>query len=82
MLYMRKLFIVLLFFPCYVFAQTADSYLQSGNAKANRKEYEASIADFTKAIDINPKDANAYFYRANAYSNLHNDAAAYHFMKD
>ena len=75
-LYMKKLFIALLLLPCCTFAQTADSVLQSGNQKAGKKDYTGAVADFTKAININAKDPNAFFYRANAYDNLHNDTAA------
>src|ERR1700744_449984 len=71
----RSLFLFLLL-PCFAYAQTAQELLQSGNQKAGRKDYQGAIADFDRAISINDKDANAYFYRANAYSNLHNNDAA------
>jgi hypothetical protein len=61
---MKRLLIAFILLPCFALAQTADSFLQSGNEKAGKKDYEGAIVDFTKAIDINAKDPNAYFYRA------------------
>jgi tetratricopeptide (TPR) repeat protein len=42
----------------------------------NQKKYKESIADFTKAIDLNPNYTNAYYGRGVAYSVLekHNKA--------
>ena len=42
----------------------ADKYLQSGVDKANRlKDYYGAIADYTKAIELVPNDALAYYNR-------------------
>ena len=39
----------------------------SGDVYFNRDEYDSAISDFNKAIDIDSKDAIAYFYRGDAY---------------
>ena len=44
-------------------ATTADDYFNSGNAKANLKDYRGAILDFNKAIELNPKLASAYLGR-------------------
>ena len=59
---------LLLPFWCFAQTQTAEQLIQSGNTKANQKDYQGAIDDFTKAIELNPKSADAYFYRANAYA--------------
>ena len=38
-----------------------------GNAFSGKKEYDKAIADFTKAIEIDPNYALAYFGRGLAY---------------
>ena len=39
-------------------------------AKNNLKDYNGAISDFTKAIELNPDDADAYYNRGLAKSNL------------
>src|ERR1700761_6866241 len=73
---------LLLPFWCFAQTQTAEQLIQSGNTKANQKDYQGAIDDFTKAIELNPKSADAYFYRANANSNLQkNEEAVADFTK-
>jgi tetratricopeptide (TPR) repeat protein len=38
-----------------------------GLAYDNLKEYEKSISDYTKYINMNPQDEEAYYYRGNAH---------------
>ena len=52
------------------FGQTADEYFDSGYDKAEAKDYYGAIADFTKAIEINPNDASAYYNRSITKENL------------
>jgi tetratricopeptide (TPR) repeat protein len=44
----------------------AEKYFELGDAKATSEDYEGAIASFTKAIEINPNYAQAYWNRADA----------------
>ena len=57
-------------------AQSADDYLKRGNAKSDLKDYQGAIADYSKAIEINPKDAAAYNNRGVANRKLGDNRAA------
>jgi tetratricopeptide (TPR) repeat protein len=48
------LVISFLFAGIDAFAQTAEDYFKSGYAKADKGDYTEAIADWTKAIEINP----------------------------
>ena len=52
------------------FGQTAEEYFNSGYDKAQVKDYYGAIADYTKAIELNPNDADAYYNRGNSKRNL------------
>ena len=45
----------------------ATAYINRGVAYADKHEYDRAITDYTKAIEIDPRDALAYFNRGNAY---------------
>ena len=47
----------------------AAAYHDRGHLYDSRKDHDRAIADFTKAIEINPKDTIAYCSRGNAYAN-------------
>lgn len=36
------------------------NYYERGLSKAKLEDYEGAIEDFTKAIELNPNDSNAY----------------------
>ena len=44
----------------------AEEYYDSGIEKANSGDYQGAIKDYDKAIEINPKDAEAYYNRGAA----------------
>ena len=48
----------------------ADTYLNNGNSKHKLKDYYGAISDYTKAIELNPKDANTYYNRGNSKRKL------------
>ena len=45
----------------------AGAYNNRGIFYADKHVYEQAIADYTRAIELNPKQANAFFNRGNAY---------------
>ncbi len=51
-------------------AQTkASNWFSQGTIKANKKDYNGAIDDFTKAVEINPQYASAYYQRGLIYAN-------------
>ena len=44
-------------------AQSADHYLNRGVTKYRLRDYQGAIADYTRAIEINPQYADAYYNR-------------------
>jgi tetratricopeptide (TPR) repeat protein len=64
---MRRFLIVLfaccLAGPTRLSAQTADDYVKRESASANKGERDKAIADYTKALAIDPKNVNSYINR-------------------
>ena len=48
------------------FGQTTEDYFVSGYEKAEAKDYNGAVSDYTKAIELNPNDAEAYSNRGEA----------------
>ena len=48
-------------------AKLAEAYSSRGIAYAKRREYDQAIADYDKAIDLDPKYAKAYYQRGYVY---------------
>ncbi|MDA2919073.1 tetratricopeptide repeat protein [Desulfobacterota bacterium AH_259_B03_O07] len=46
-----------------IYSQTAQTYIDSGSKKHRQGDYRGAIKDYTKAIEINPKDAEVYYGR-------------------
>ncbi len=67
-----SLFFLFLIFSSNIYSQalTAEEYVDSGNAKSDLKDYRGAIADYTKAIEINPNFADAYYNRGLAKADL------------
>ena len=59
---MKKI-LFLLFLPILCFGQTAEEYFNYAKEKAKLKDYYGAIADYTKAIELDPNDADAYYNR-------------------
>lgn len=69
--------VIILFLSLFILysckQKTAEEYYEIGNSKFKIANYEEAIVYFTKAIQSNPKYAEAYYMRANAsISNNHN----------
>ena len=62
---MRAIIVSILFLTIVLGCQqrTAEEYFKSGDSHFDKEEYEEAIADFTKVIELIPKDTNAYFLR-------------------
>jgi tetratricopeptide (TPR) repeat protein len=56
--------VLLLSSACY--SQKADKYYKSGCDKLGQQNYRGAIADFNKAIEVDPEYALAYYNRGNA----------------
>ena len=62
---MKKLIILLVALVSLTtaYCQTASEYFDMGVSKLQLEDYRGAIADYTKVIDIDPNDAEAYFWR-------------------
>ncbi|MBV9389542.1 MAG: tetratricopeptide repeat protein [Chroococcidiopsidaceae cyanobacterium CP_BM_ER_R8_30] len=54
----------------------ANDLIRQGGDKYKKGDYQGAIADYTKALRLNPKSAEAYNYRGNARLNLRNKQGA------
>ena len=52
------------------------AYNNRGNAYANKVDYDRAIADYNRAIEVDPKYALAYSNRAIAYANKKDNGRA------
>jgi tetratricopeptide (TPR) repeat protein len=63
------LLILLLSLTLTVYGEIAQESVDQGNAKSKMKDSKGAIADFTKAIQIDPKDEYIYYAREFAKEN-------------
>jgi len=56
--------VITLIYSSHCFGQTAEDYFLKGVDKGKKEDYRGAVADYTKAIEINPKYAMAYNNRA------------------
>ena len=68
---MKKIFVLMtalsMIFAGY--SQTAEKYLAQGNVKYAAQDYKGAIADYTKVIELQPADSDAYYNRGLAKAN-------------
>ena len=73
---MRKTFVILLLSALYIgtYAQdtvlTSKQYLEEGSKLLKKKKYELAIASFSKSIELDIEEVEAYTYRGLAYYKL------------
>lgn len=58
------IFIYIFAFNLLLYAQSADEYLKLGIEKHLKNDYQGAIIDYSKSIDLNPKNHIAYYNRA------------------
>jgi tetratricopeptide (TPR) repeat protein len=79
---MKKLFpllFALLIFSCAEKKTPYETYIDYGYEKGNNlNDYEGAIADYTKAIEFEPKNPLAFLHRGTAFMQLNknNDACS------
>jgi tetratricopeptide (TPR) repeat protein len=57
-------------------AGDATAYYNRGNAYADKRDYDQAIQDFTKAIELNPRNGVVYYNRGVAYGEKGQDDQA------
>jgi len=68
---MKNTFFFILFFCLTLISckrKTSDQYLESGNIKAEHQDCKGAIEDYSKSIELNPREIEAYFRRGLSYN--------------
>ena len=60
---MKNLLLILTFVSSLSFGQKPDEYFNRANDKAKLQDYRGAIADYSKAIELNPNNGKAYYNR-------------------
>jgi tetratricopeptide (TPR) repeat protein len=65
----KTLWIVLPILLFFLISCTKDAafYVSRANDYGKKGQYDEAISDYTKALEIDPKDAWAYYNRGNVY---------------
>ena len=61
--------------------QLAQKYFSSGKEKSKNGEVDLAIEDYTKAIELKPDYADAYYYRSKAWLQIGEEEKAKSDMK-
>lgn len=78
----RLLSITLLLLSASVLAQTSKDYTQKGRELIDKRDYMEAILNLNKAIELDSKNANAFYLRANLkekFEDLHGAMKDYNF---
>ena len=68
---MRTILLLLISLSLNGYGQNAKEFSDSTLIKYQNEDYIGAISDFSKAIELDPKDAGAYFSRGSAKLILH-----------
>ncbi|GEM_PF-2774302 len=60
-----RILLPLILFCSYAFGQSATEYFNQGVAKYNNENYRGALKDLDLAIELNPRNAEAFFVRGN-----------------
>jgi len=60
---MKSITLLLLAFSLNCYGQTAEEYFKSGNVKDDLKDYRGAIQDYSKGLELNPKNTDYYYIR-------------------
>ena len=66
----KLLLIIIVFVTSLSYCQTAEEYFERGNSKYDLQDYQGAIADYSKAIELNPNYSGAYNNRGVSKLNL------------
>ena len=67
---------VLFLIPKISFSQTAEEYYKKGVTKYTLHDFKNAASDFSKIIELDPRNVNALIYRGNCKSNLNDNKGA------
>jgi len=75
---MKKIILITTFliYSILIFGQTADDYINKGNAYAEQWDFDKAIPEYDKAIELSPDNAKIYYLRGYAKENLEDRTGA------
>lgn len=63
--------------PAVARRPSAEEFISLGGAKADKQDFQGAIQDYNRALQIDPKNPDAYLRRGNAYVQLKNWQSAF-----